>query len=381
MEILSPGATILTVTAERLRQAHAARGLPRPEPRRPGHHHDPHHASGTATVVGVAQVVDDDEVMLDHRRRQGAALPRLGHLDDGPRDPGRAPDEPRRRARRSSRWRASPSATSPSPSSCARRRRRCAAALGRRPAGAVDLRAASTATRASKRLFARAQRVIPGGVNSPVRAFGSVGGDAALHRARPRRARLGRRRQPLHRLRRLLGPADPRPRRPGRAARGARGGRRRARASARRRGSRSSSPSASARRCPRCEQRALRELGHRGDDERAPPRARRHRPQRASSSSRAATTATPTRCSSARAAASRRSASRARRACPQAFAELTVQAPYNDLAAVRAAFARWGAELACVIVEPVAGQHGLRAAARPASSRGCARSATGTARC
>src|SRR3546814_18708980 len=28
----------------------------------------------------------------------------------------------------------------------------------------------------NKELFARAQRVIPGGVNSPVRAFGSVGG-------------------------------------------------------------------------------------------------------------------------------------------------------------------------------------------------------------
>ena len=31
------------------------------------------------------------------------------------------------------------------------------------------------ATRESKRLFERAKRVIPGGVNSPVRAFGSVG--------------------------------------------------------------------------------------------------------------------------------------------------------------------------------------------------------------
>ncbi len=29
----------------------------------------------------------------------------------------------------------------------------------------------------SARLFAEAQRVIPGGVNSPVRAFKSVGGD------------------------------------------------------------------------------------------------------------------------------------------------------------------------------------------------------------
>src|SRR5262249_51184753 len=44
---------------------------------------------------------------------------------------------------------------------------------------------------------------------------------------------------------------------------------------------------------------------------------------------------------------------------PAAFAELTVQAPYNDLAAVDEAFARWGREIACVIVEPVAGNMGL----------------------
>ena len=31
-------------------------------------------------------------------------------------------------------------------------------------------------TRRSQELFLRAQRVIPGGVNSPVRAFGAVGG-------------------------------------------------------------------------------------------------------------------------------------------------------------------------------------------------------------
>ena len=48
---------------------------------------------------------------------------------------------------------------------------------------------------------------------------------------------------------------------------------------------------------------------------------------------------------------------------PAAYAELTVQAPYNDLAASQAAFERWGSELACVVVEPVAGNMGLRAAA------------------
>jgi len=44
---------------------------------------------------------------------------------------------------------------------------------------------------------------------------------------------------------------------------------------------------------------------------------------------------------------------------PAAVSELTVQAPYNDLDAVGSAFARWGREIAAVIVEPVAGNMGL----------------------
>jgi glutamate-1-semialdehyde 2,1-aminomutase len=43
---------------------------------------------------------------------------------------------------------------------------------------------------------------------------------------------------------------------------------------------------------------------------------------------------------------------------PKEFTELTVQAPFNDLAAVTRAFERWGPEIACVIVEPVAGNMG-----------------------
>ena len=43
---------------------------------------------------------------------------------------------------------------------------------------------------------------------------------------------------------------------------------------------------------------------------------------------------------------------------PEAFTKLTVQAPYNDSAALAAAFERWGEEIACVIVEPVAGNMG-----------------------
>jgi glutamate-1-semialdehyde 2,1-aminomutase len=44
---------------------------------------------------------------------------------------------------------------------------------------------------------------------------------------------------------------------------------------------------------------------------------------------------------------------------PEAFTALTVTAPYNDLGAVSDAFARWKGEIACVIVEPVAGNMGL----------------------
>jgi len=43
---------------------------------------------------------------------------------------------------------------------------------------------------------------------------------------------------------------------------------------------------------------------------------------------------------------------------PEAFTELTIQAPFNDLEACEAAFARWGDDIACVIVEPVAGNMG-----------------------
>jgi glutamate-1-semialdehyde 2,1-aminomutase len=43
---------------------------------------------------------------------------------------------------------------------------------------------------------------------------------------------------------------------------------------------------------------------------------------------------------------------------PPEFTQLTVQAPYNDLDAVESAFRRWGDELACIIVEPVAGNMG-----------------------
>lgn len=43
---------------------------------------------------------------------------------------------------------------------------------------------------------------------------------------------------------------------------------------------------------------------------------------------------------------------------PKAMTELTLQAPYNDLAAVAAAVDRWGDEIAAILVEPVAGNMG-----------------------
>ena len=61
---------------------------------------------------------------------------------------------------------------------------------------------------------------MPGGVNSPVRAFKSVGGEPFFVAARRRRLPVRRRRQPLHRLRRLVGPDDRRPRPSRRARRG-----------------------------------------------------------------------------------------------------------------------------------------------------------------
>jgi glutamate-1-semialdehyde 2,1-aminomutase len=43
---------------------------------------------------------------------------------------------------------------------------------------------------------------------------------------------------------------------------------------------------------------------------------------------------------------------------PEEFVGLTIQSPYNDLASVTAAFERYGEEIACVLVEPVAGNMG-----------------------
>jgi glutamate-1-semialdehyde 2,1-aminomutase len=44
---------------------------------------------------------------------------------------------------------------------------------------------------------------------------------------------------------------------------------------------------------------------------------------------------------------------------PRGYTELTIQAPYNDLDAVAGAFRRWGDDIAAVIVEPFAGNMGF----------------------
>ena len=67
-------------------------------------------------------------------------------------------------------------------------------------------------------LFARARPVIPGGVNSPVRAFGSVGGTPVLRGQGRGPPRLGRRGPPLHRPRAVLRRDHRRPRPPRRSS-------------------------------------------------------------------------------------------------------------------------------------------------------------------
>ncbi len=118
----------------------------------------------------------------------------------------------------------------------------------------------------------------PGGVNSPVRAFRQVGGVPRFVEARRRAVLLGRGRQALHRLHRQLGAGDPRPCASGGGRGPSRTRRRAACRSARRPKARSRWPRLLCRLVPSIEQRAPRLVGHRGGDERDPPRARRDRP-------------------------------------------------------------------------------------------------------
>ena len=65
---------------------------------------------------------------------------------------------------------------------------------------------------------------------------------------------------------------------------------------------------------------------------------------------------------------------------PKSLAELTLVAGYNDLDSVRALFDAHGEEIACVFVEPVAGNMGCVPPKR-ASSKACASCATRAGRC
>jgi thiamine-phosphate pyrophosphorylase len=71
----------------------------------------------------------------------------------------------------------------------------CSTSPGRRGiSGGAAAMNRKTMTR-NEELFSRAQKTIPGGVNSPVRAFRSVGGTPRFFTSRRRGPRLGRRRQ------------------------------------------------------------------------------------------------------------------------------------------------------------------------------------------
>ena len=64
---------------------------------------------------------------------------------------------------------------------------------------------------------------------------------------------------------------------------------------------------------------------------------------------------------------------------PPALAELTLNARYNDLDSVRELFEQYPDEIACVAVEPVAGNMNC-IPPDPVSSKACASCATNTAR-
>ena len=113
-----------------------------------------------------------------------------GWIDERPRDDGVA---------------ASPSAA-PAPTSILTYCAREAAALAANADGRSEPAARRALTpRVADSLFARARSVIPGGVNSPVRAFRGVGGDPVFIARGEGAVARGRRRQPLRRLRRRRG--------------------------------------------------------------------------------------------------------------------------------------------------------------------------------
>ena len=233
----------------------------------------------------------------------------------------------------------------------------------------------------SQEFFAQACSLIPGGVNSPVRAFKSVGIEPTLLRPREGQPRLGRRRQRVRRLRRVVGSDDPRPRVRACPRRGARAAATRARATARRRCIEVTMAEAVARAVPEHRDGALRLQRHRGDDERDPPRPRLHRPRQVHQVRRQLPR--PLRRAARRRGLgpASRSASRRRPASRRAPRPTPIVLPYNDLDAVAEALEARGRADRRDHRRADRRQHGRRPAASPASCRVCATCATSTASC
>ena len=113
---------------------------------------------------------------------------------------------------------------------------------------------------------------------------------------------------------------------------------------------------------------AARVVGHRSGDDRGAPRARRDRP-REDREVRGLLPRPPRRA--ARAGRQRRRDARAARfggRHRRARSPTRSSCPYNDLAALDAALAEHGADVAAVLVEPIAANMGLVAAGAPGSS-------------
>ncbi len=203
-------------------------------------------------------------------------------------------------------------------------------------------------------LFDRAQNVIPGGVNSPVRAFRAVGGTPRFIARAQGAYMFDAEGRALHRLHRLLGPDDPGPRPPGGAGCGAEG---RARRLLVRRADRARDRTGRGDPVAGAEHGAGApgQLGHRGGDERdcawraAPPGRSKiikfegcyHGHADAllvKAGSGLATFGHPTSAG-----------------VPPEVVQHTLVLEYNNVTQLEEAFSLHGSELACVMIEPIAG--------------------------